>query len=130
MKHLKEYDQFLNEGLFSKPNAYDPVIKSLIDRISEIFDIENLTFQSGGGGYLFTYDLEETGAISGHIIIKSTKEFTFDYYNYCLKVDDKSIDCSESMRKKIWKFFNNKWKERECLRKQAEINDFKKKYSL
>ena len=51
MKHLNSFEKF-NEGLFSK-NEYDEPAKKILNRIKEIFDInesdENITF--GRGNY-------------------------------------------------------------------------------
>lgn len=131
MKHLKEYNQF-NEGifgLFGKPNVFDKPIKSLFNRVKDIFNIDNLKFSSDDKN-IFNYKLEETDSQTGFIYIRCRERTRSESDDYYLYVDNEEIDCSYTLKKKFYKFFEMKEKERVEILKRRKADAFKNKYHL
>lgn len=126
MKHLKEYSSF-QEGLFWK-TGYDVPINNLYKRLNDIFDMSKLEVNRDNNPYIFTYRLEETDSQSGYIEIYIRHEN--DENKYLLKIDGEYIDCSHSMKKKIFNFFMKKWKNRVENQKKMQLAQFRKKYNL
>ena len=131
MKYIKTY-----EGLFrSKKYELDDIVKDLFQRAKGIFEFDCLkvyganNFDISDGidddvneGYI--YKLDETDSKYGYIKIKilevirdSESFFVFASRNqrqdtyYVLYIDEKEIECSESIKKEMLKFFRGKIKE-------------------
>lgn len=103
MMKIFKYDEF-NEGLFSR-NKYDEIAIKLFNRIKEIFNIDDLNFNSDRYRYIYTYNLEETSANKGYIKVKVIAERAF--FGYELKVDGENINCSRKLIRKIFNYFSN-----------------------
>lgn len=123
-KHVVEFNQF-NEGIFI--SECDGIVRGIFDRIKDRFDIENLTICSDGYGSLL-YELEETDSESGFIKMKVSDTEFMGIPGYILKIDDREIDCSFFLKRKVYSYLSKKWSEKEKMKKRADKDEFKNKY--
>lgn len=113
MKHLKRF----NEGIFT--SDYDKLVKNLFDRIKEIFDESNLSYDADHDA--FFYNLEETDSESGFIEL-AIAETGWLTPEYVLCIDDDEIKCSFLLKRKIYRFLKSNWKQKNLLRLQKKYD--------
>jgi hypothetical protein len=129
MNHLTTYNQFQNEALFFSP--YNEIVKKIYQRIKDTFDYENLIQHFS---WNYEYTLEETASFSGNIKIKLINRSIPFNLDYRIEIDDEIVNCSQFLARRIFKFLDSKWKDKEKnLKKEADekkLQDFKKKYDI
>ena len=98
---IKNFNEFLNEGLFRKKNPLDPEIRRIFDEIKDNFNMSDLRYDHGH----IKYTHNESIHIKMFIVFD-------DVYLY---VNKEKINCSKSLKKEIWKFFEKKIDEKSLM---------------
>ena len=94
MSDIKKFDEFVNEGLFSSKN--DKEVKDIFKVIKDTFDIEKLSL--AGDSYIYDE-------------IIAVKIIDMMIPSYELFIDDSKIKCSFLLKREIFNFFDEKYKE-------------------
>lgn len=116
---IKKFNEFINEGLF-KPNKYDEYINDFFEEIKDNFDASNLTYSNNDDEFSYIYDnvkLEIKFDIENSLLISPV---------YIIHIKNVIINCSNGLKKKIFKFFKKEFND---YKEQVKLNNLKNQLS-
>jgi len=125
MKKLKTFEAFKDTmvgQIFT--SDYEDSISKIFEEIKNTYSTNNLSYDYGSG--YIVYDLDGSK-------IEVRDDTFFAIPGYTIKVNGKEIECSYLLNRKIYKYLNNKWKEKEKEEISSSISDIGRssnKYNL